>query len=229
MPKLTKAKDLNPSLELVAEFANSNLTKTLAGIEALLANKGRAAASSLSAAEGWDRSLLSAALDVKFAAARINDIVHAVGILVSLPKILKPGEKIISMSLGAGNTNRSWDLETDLRIAEFKFIHWRGGAETIRQNALFKDFFFLAEDASKKARYLYVLGRDHPDRFLNSKRKLGPILKNSAKLAAAFEKANIKGCDTVSDYFHLREQKVQVVDLLKLVPELNRLRADVDE
>jgi hypothetical protein len=226
MPKLTKVKDLNPALKRVAEFSNSNLTKTLSQIETALENRGLAYANSLSSKEGWDKALLTAALDVKFAAARINDIVHAVGILVSLPKILERGEKILSMSLGAGNTNRSWDLETDQRIAEFKFIRWQGGAETIRQNALFKDFFFLAEDSGEKKRYLYVLGEGYPTKFLNSKRKLGPILKGSAKLAAAFEKANIQGCETVADYFNLRKHKVKVVDLLPLVPEFRGMPVD---
>ena len=37
------------------------------------------------------------------------------------------------------------DLETNHRVAEFNFSHWQGGADTIRQNSLFKDFFQLAE------------------------------------------------------------------------------------
>ena len=47
-------------------------------------------------------------------------IVHAVGILVALPKILEPGELVQSLSLGAGNTGRAHDLETDRRIDEFR-------------------------------------------------------------------------------------------------------------
>ena len=60
------------------------------------------------------------------------------------------------MSLGAGNTGRAFDLETNKRIAEFKFIRWQGGPEAIRQNALFKDFYFMAEHAGVKRKYLYV-------------------------------------------------------------------------
>jgi hypothetical protein len=59
--------------------------------------------------------------------------------------ILRPGEVIDCVSLGAGNTGRAFDLETNLRIAEFKFIHWQGGPESIRQNSLFKDFYEMAE------------------------------------------------------------------------------------
>ena len=99
-------------------------------------------------------------------------------------------------------------------------IRWQVGAETIRQNALFKDFFFLAEDNSKKKRFLYVLGLDHPMKFLKSKRKLRPILRGNAKLADAFQKADVPGCEAVSDYFELRKHRVEVVDLLPLVPAL---------
>ena len=61
-----------------------------------------------------------AALLVKRSAGQINLIVHAVGILVALPKILEPGELVQSLSLGAGNTGRAHDLETDRRIDEFR-------------------------------------------------------------------------------------------------------------
>lgn len=43
-----------------------------------------------------------------------------------LPHILEPDERVESVSLGAGNTGRDFDLETNVRVAEFKFIHWRG-------------------------------------------------------------------------------------------------------
>ena len=62
------------------------------------------------------------------------------------------------VSLGAGNTGRAFDLETNQRIAEFKFIHWQGGPESIRQNSLFKDFYEMAEYDTRKQKFLYVLG-----------------------------------------------------------------------
>lgn len=66
------------------------------------------------------------------------------------------GEQIESLSLGAGNTGRSHDLEPDRRIAEFEFIEWRGGAESIRQNSLFVDLFNLASSDIDKRKVLYV-------------------------------------------------------------------------
>ncbi|WP_283814259.1 hypothetical protein [Bradyrhizobium aeschynomenes] len=44
--------------------------------------------------------------------------------MLCLPHILEEGEIVDYVSLGAGNTGRPFDLETNRRIAEFKFIHW---------------------------------------------------------------------------------------------------------
>ena len=66
-----------------------------------------------------------------------------------LPHTLEARGAVEYVSLGAGNTGREFDLETNRRIAEFKFIHWRGGAESIRQNQLFKDFYLVAESKSR--------------------------------------------------------------------------------
>jgi hypothetical protein len=104
---------------------------------------------------------------LKRVAGQINVVIHALGILLCLPYILELGEEIHYVSLGAGNTGRDFDLETNRRIAEFKFIHWQGGPETIRQNALFKDFYQMAEHATDKQRFLYVLGTGHVDKFFH--------------------------------------------------------------
>jgi hypothetical protein len=65
------------------------------------------------------------------------------------------------VSLSAGNTKRKFDLEANQRIAEFNFIRWQGGSESIRQNSLFKDFYGLAEQGTQKEKFLYVLGTEH--------------------------------------------------------------------
>ena len=82
------------------------------------------------------------------------------------------------MSLGAGNSGRSWDLETDRQIAEFKFISWRGGPEAIRQNSLFKDFLYLAEHETDKSKHLYVLGTEVPIKFLSGRRAFTSVLSS---------------------------------------------------
>jgi hypothetical protein len=92
-----------------------------------------------------ERAVLTAATDVKRLVGQINVMIHALGILLCLPHVLEGDENVQYLSLGAGNTGCPFDLETDRRVAEFKFINWRGGPESIRQNSVFKDLFMMAE------------------------------------------------------------------------------------
>jgi hypothetical protein len=165
-----------------------------------------------------DDLLLRAALDVKRVAGQINVIVHAVGILVSLPYVLEPGEVIHSLSLGAGNTGRSHDLETDRRVAEFKFIDWKGGPESIRQNSLFVDLFNLASADTDKRRVLYVVGKDKPLRFLTNRRALTSVLSKNAAVEARFRALNGTEFSVVRDYYMSVRELVEIEDLRDLVP-----------
>jgi hypothetical protein len=45
----------------------------------------------------------------------------------------------------------------------------------MRQNKIFKDFYFLAEAETDKLRELYVVGTAHPAKFLEGKRALPQI------------------------------------------------------
>jgi hypothetical protein len=165
-----------------------------------------------------DELLLRAALDVKRVAGQINVIVHAVGILVSLPYVLEPGEVIQSLSLGAGNTGRSHDLETDRRIAEFKFIDWKGGPESIRQNSLFVDLFNLASAITDKRRVLYVVGREKPISFLRNQRALTSVLSRNAAVDARFRQLHGTQFSVVREYYAAVRDMVEIVDLKDLVP-----------
>jgi hypothetical protein len=128
------------ALDAVLQFrgASSGLADRIGALERALEGLSVEEAGAEVAARGIGRDLLAGALLVKGLAAQIDVILHAVGILLSLPHILVSGERIRSLSLGAGNTGRDWDMETDRQIAEFKFIKWKG-ADAIRQNTLFVD------------------------------------------------------------------------------------------
>ena len=102
--------------------------------------------------------VLAAAAALKRMAGQVNVAIHALGILRCLLHVLEAREEIEYVSLGVGNTGRRFDLETNFRIAEFKFIRWRGGAEAARQNAAFKDFVMLATQRTSKRKYLYLAG-----------------------------------------------------------------------
>jgi hypothetical protein len=158
------------AIHLLQIFRGADLTQTIYQIEESVKGVGAANYPAILAACRANAEVLAAAGLVKQLVGQINVVIHALGILLCLPHILRTNEIVEYVSLGAGNTGRAFDLETNLRIAEFKFIHWRGGSESIRQNSLFKDFFYVAEDDTHKEKFLYVLGTAHGEKFLNGGR-----------------------------------------------------------
>lgn len=196
------------------------LTLRIGDLERQLSQRTREEAMADLGAEDVTPALLQAALSVKRMAGQINVIVHAVGILVALPYIMRPGERIESLSLGAGKTGRLHDLETDCQIAEFKFIEWRGGPESIRQNSLFVDLFNLASAESTKHRVLYVVGKETPLRFLRNRRALSSVLSKNRVVADRFYALNGDSFNTVRDYYETVADLVEIVDLSDVVPSL---------
>lgn len=218
------SKNLDEVLAALTSFsAPGELTRRISELEQSLASETREQAASRLAVEQIDGSLFEAALTLKRLAGRINDIVHAVGILVSLPYVLAPGEVIESLSLASGNTGRPFDLATDKQVAEFKFIEWRGGAESIRQNSLFIDLFNLVSYATAKRRVIYVLSKREPLRFLNNRRALSSVLSKNAAVALHFRELHGERFPTVRDYYATVQDLVEIVDLADIVPELRPL------
>ena len=208
---------------LVGQFEGTSLTERLASLERQYASKSLQQTNDLNVQNGCNDSLIESAAILKKLAGQINVVVHAVGILVSLPSILDESETIEYLSLGAGNTGRDFDLETNLRIAEFKFTDWKGGPEAIRQNSLFKDFYDLAEFKTPKKRCLYVLGLQFPLKFLNGSRSMDSVLSRNNKLLKKFHERHGNRYDTVGGYYKEHENLVNLIDLSEKVPSLLKL------
>jgi hypothetical protein len=198
----------------------TELTRSIASLEQRLKNTSRDRACDVVAKAGITDLTMQAALMIKAAAGQIDVVVHAVGILTSLPYVLEAGEVVESLSLGAGNTGRDHDLETDRQIAEFKFIEWRGGPESIRQNSLFVDLFHLAIADTTKRRVLYVVGKATPMRFLGNRRALSSVLSKNSAVATRFHELHGDNFPTVRDYYESVRELVEIVDLRDLVPGL---------
>jgi hypothetical protein len=209
---------LHQSLTHIQAFQKSSLTSEIAGMEFALQGLDKEAASSLCLRMDVTPVLLQSAVSLKKAASQINVIIHTVGILVSLPFILEEGEKIEAVSLGAGNTGKPFDLETDRRIAEFKFIHWQGGSETIRQNALFKDFYLLAESQSQKRKFLYVVDSKYPLKFFGAGRAIKSVFSRLPVLMDDIRTRYADRFPTVREYYNHRRDSVAVIDLKSVVP-----------
>ena len=201
------------ALRAMATFQGASLTASLAEIERGIIGLNASKLAAYCGERGIDHSFIASAVSIKQLAGQINVIIHSAGILCALPQLLDRGEVIESVSLGAGNTGRKFDLETNKRVAEFKFIDWRGGAESIRQTGFFKDFYELAEYKGSKHRFLYVVDTNFPLRFLNSGRALSSVL---SRMPSVLESIRTKyGADVVkvSDYYRLKQEKVAICDI----------------
>lgn len=204
--------------EHIQRFVQDSLRRRIAALERDFRHADKDACVALSPSAGVGPELWAAAQYMKAVAGQINVVVHAAGILLSLPYIFQEGEVVEALSPGAGNTGVPFDLITDRRVAEFKFTHWRGGPESIRKNQLFKDFYLLAEVETTKERYLYVVDEQYPLKFLRGKRALASVQSRNNKLWAAFQARYGDRFATVGDYYAYRQAAVTIVDLAKVVP-----------
>lgn len=208
---------IEKDLTAIAKFQGESLTKSLSMIESQMSGISSSDCLEFCNSFGVDDELIGSVRAVKKVAGQINVILHATGIMNSLSRLLKDGEEIQSVSLGAGNTGRRFDLETNLQVAEFKFIDWQGGAETIRQNGLFKDFHNLAEFESFKEKNLYVVGTQYPLKFFNSGRALTSVLsKQPVILESIKNKYGDSVCKT-RDYYNLHKHSVQIKDITQFL------------
>lgn len=107
---------LTEASALLESFRAGSLRMAVAKLENSFAGLTKAEARSQLGQVGVSMDLLLAALLVKRHAGQINEIIHAIGILLSLPHILEDGEVVEGLSLAAGNTGKQFDLETNRRV-----------------------------------------------------------------------------------------------------------------
>lgn len=206
--------ELNDALSKVSEFVGYDLTEQLFDFEYKLEGANKTAASKLLNSNNINLDLFTAADFIKSQVSQINTILHAVGVLALLPYILEDAETIESLSLGAGNTNKQFDLQTNLRIAEFEFSEWKGN-DSARQTSLFEDFYNLAEFETVKSKYLYVDGTELQLKFLNGDRAITSVLNRKNKLDDFQRKvgANFR---SVNEYYNYRKSIVEIVDIAEI-------------
>ena len=205
------------AISLVNDFRGDALTSTIAQLEKQVVGKGKFEVVNLSDKSNLDANIYSAAKTIKQASRQIDVIIHTIGILRSLEHILERDEIVESVSLGAGNTGKKFDLETTHRIAEYKFIDWQGGAESIRQNGIFKDFYDLAEHDTNKRKILYVNGTTYPLKFFNGKRALTSVLSRQPKMLASIRQKYGEEISVVRDYYQIYETEVKIEDISSIL------------
>lgn len=219
---------LAASVSAMQEFARpGELTHRIADLESALKGLNRDQVVDAVGDGNVKPEMLYGALALKRIAGEVNVAIHALGILLSLPTILQPDEKILNLSLGAGNTGRKFDLETNLQVAEFKFIDWQGGPESIRQNTLFVDIFHLAQDSSDRRKIAYLSNLEYPLRFLQGRRAIHSVLSRNATAAKEFAAVHGEQFSVVSEYWKALNGTVQLVDITVIAPILKGVQEDL--
>jgi hypothetical protein len=223
----TPAFDLNDELTGLWDFLGREpLTAAIARLEHDLDGAEAGAIPGILARYGANPAALESGLVARDRLGRLNDAIHALAIAVVLPSVLDEGEVLRRPSLAAGNDpTRPFDIETDRRIAEFKFSRW-DGHDTARMRQLVKDLVYLGADASGRRVELYVLD-DRPRRFLETS---GSTIDWAL---AAFPKAK----DLFREHFgvlditiaEFRARGAAHVDVIDIRPRLGRLIAGAHE
>ena len=112
---------------LLAFMGRQPLTRAIAELEASLGGRRGEEVSATIRRHDVSPDLLRSAFVARERFGRINDVIHATAIVLALPSLFDDDEVLKRPSLAAGNDpSRPFDIETNRRVAEFKFSRWDG-------------------------------------------------------------------------------------------------------
>lgn len=213
---------LDAAVVLLGEFfGRVPLTEAIASLESSLDGADSEDAAAHVYTLGLTPELLQASVLTRDSLGRLNDLIHAVGIGLLIPLILEDGERISNRpSLAAGNDrSRPYDLETNRRIAEFKFSVWTG-SDAMRKRQTFKDYVHLAADTSGRKAVLYVIG-PRPISFLRgTKSSAAWGLDRSPATRVLFTESFGDLSTPIGEFVTAHQSRVDIVDMSALAPEL---------
>lgn len=165
----------------------------------------------------FDHDLIDAALIIRERIGVLDPLIHAAVITQTIPLLLEEGEQLVKRpSLAADNdAQRIYDLETNLRVAEFTVAQWKG-ADGLRQRGLVADLAGLALDDTGRRRQLFVVG-ELPQHFLQTSRRTVVGLLSKAALRLRQPDVLTPGI-TVAEF--TKQSGVEIVDLAQWFPRL---------
>ncbi len=214
---------LEDATKQIEKFKGISLADRISDLEKTIENEKVEGVRRLIQEQNLDRYFLSAASAVKRASAQIDVVIHAVGIIYSLPYILDKDEHIVRASIGASSASGEYDLETDRRLAEFKFSKWQGSGDAVRKKTLFEDFVKLAIAETSKEKYLYILDSSVPIRFLRGNSFVLRLLDRNNGVREKFIAAFGDKYQKVNEFHSAFENEIKLVDLIGLVPGIEVL------
>lgn len=219
---MAEDEDLAAAVALIAPLlgAPGGLGQRIAALEGDLAGKNGEAAAAVVAAHGLTPAAFSASLVVREELGKLSDLIHATGIALALPHLLEAGEVLKTPSLAAGNDpDRLYDVETNVRAAEFKFARWTNGGNGGREKDLFKDLVLLTRAPRSLRAEIYVRG-PRPARFLAGQASARKQLKRSQTVLAVFDAQVSDPGLSVAAYVSAYAGHVRVIDLEQAVPSV---------
>lgn len=209
--------NLNDAIKIINRFKNESVKDTINDLQKL----------EKSVLSANFTMVFSAAKIVKEASAQINEIVHATGIMMAREVWLNEDEKVEYLSLGAGNNKGRFDLETNLRIAEFKFGKWNeGSANDIRRRGYFSNYVSLLTANKNRDKYFVVEDKIAFVKFMNGNAKWKNVLsKNPSgfrKLQNFLAENKKDDLETVSEIFNHFEEMVTVINFKEIIKNTNK-------
>lgn len=167
-------------------------------------------------------NIFTSAKIIKEASAQIDEIVHASGIMLALSVWLIKNEEVQYLSLGAGNHKGHFDLETNHRIAEFKFGKWNeNSANGLRRRGYFSNYISLLINETKRDKYFVVEDKKAFLKFMNGTAKWKNVLsKNPTSLLALKEflvSNKMDSIETVGEIYNHFIGIVIIVDFTEII------------
>lgn len=86
--------DLLQAIHDLETFTSPSLTRRIAALESALADADADSYAAVLADESISRDLLAGAYLLKRTASQIHLVIHALGILLVIPRIIEPGERV---------------------------------------------------------------------------------------------------------------------------------------
>lgn len=210
--------DLNEAINIVKSFKNESVKETLKDLERLEKTI------SFSNFE----SIFLAAKIIKDASSQIDEIVHASGIMIAKEVWLNEDEEVQYLSLGAGNHKERFDMETNLRIAEFKFGKWNdNSANGIRRRGYFSNYINLLTANDQRNKYFIVEDKKSFLKFVSGKATWRNVLSKNPSGFKKLEKFIIENKKehlvTVGEIYREFEELVAIIDYNQIIEKHHSL------
>jgi hypothetical protein len=208
--------NLNEAINIVKIFKNESVKETLIGLQKL---------EKTISISNFETIYLAAKI-IKEASSQIDEIVHASGIMIAKEVWLNEREKVEYLSLGAGNHKERFDMETNLRIAEFKFGKWNEkSANGIRRRGYLGNYVSLLVAKDPRIKYFVIEDKVAFVKFMNGKASWRNVLSKNPSGFKKLEKFIIENKKehlvTVGEIYREFGEWVTVMDYNQIIEKIN--------